>query len=180
MRKLLIFTAIILGGILIVLYTKKTRKEGFGQTIGMIEPQRRQYNKCVDDCTRYHNSQFAGDTYKVDDPRDAKNPGTFAWTDYLCDRQCGISADAYRNAGLPDLTKQEFQRNTPSSNKKGCNLLEASEECYCRQEIKDWCADSICRYSKSSNPGGDLGCQKDCERIYGYQCNSGLSWSWKP
>ena len=140
----------------------KRDKEGFSIILGMGAPQNRFYSKCVDDCLR----DKTGDSY----------PGQFQW---LCTHKCLNVANTRRDAGIPDLTSEEYQRHIqpllPPPLDKPCNWESNDlEGCYCLQDVKTWCEQRYCPFSKKED------CIPDCMRVHGVQCGGqGVTGGWR-
>lgn len=83
-------------GIVVVgyyLYNSLRKKEDYSIALGMIAPQNYFYAKCTNDCVR----DKTGDS----------STGQFKW---LCTDNCEKVARARMEQGIPDLTREEYQR----------------------------------------------------------------------
>lgn len=80
-------------GITCYLLYRHYRKETYQITLGMIAPQNYFYAKCTNDCVR----DKTGDS----------STGQFLW---LCTDKCAEIAKSRMEKGIPDLTREEYQR----------------------------------------------------------------------
>lgn len=149
---------ILIGSLIIaVFFCLKANKtnEGFAQTLGTLENQRRYYARCTNDCHRNHEALFHDN---------------FSGMELLCHQKCAITAENRSRRNAPDLTPSEFQRHT--------SVLKESidpEFEYCMADIKEKCDINDCVFSKNQES-----CKNACFRVNKYKCFSGLSYSAAP
>lgn len=142
---------IVLAVTVVWLFTKsRPTLENYSTVLGTLAPQRRYYNKCINNCAR----NKSGDS----------GTGQFKW---LCTRDCEIRASK-RDGDRPDLTAKEYQRNGPLWDS---DLLEND---YCLKDIGTLCKERYCPYSNHPN------CVKDCVRVRSGDCIGPAVGGWMP
>jgi hypothetical protein len=196
MHFFIIIVAIIIIVILYFLFRKKT-KENMPITIGMLAPQYKFYDRCINDCYR----DLTGDSA----------PGQFLW---FCTDKCQDKAMMRAELGIKDLEDtdyasdnykntpkktpavklqnlgQEYRRHTecdlsePKSihgsmvdntlSKDICATAGDLETCYCLKEIKAFCREQYCPFSANTND-----CMHDCLKVRSVGCLAGLKSGWK-
>jgi hypothetical protein len=148
----------------------KTTKEKYQIALGMIAPQNYFYAKCTNDCVR-------------DQTGDSSN-GQFQW---LCTDKCAEIAKARIDQGIPDITRDEYQRyyvkHVPSARARAEGTDDISyrnssvssywdseylESNYCMNEITQWCRERYCPYSNHSD------CMQGCIRMRGVDCGGAV------
>lgn len=169
--EVLIFCAAV--ALSVVLYKKYVNSgkitENYSITRGMLAPQNKFYNKCVDDCFRNKTGDSANEQ--------------FLWT---CTDQCEIIAMErnnyhpptvfpdlpYKVNPIPDLTDKEYQRHSECFDLKDTNKI---NECYCMKDISTFCEQRVCNDSFDKN-----GCITDCITKKSPDCKLGLFGGWRP
>jgi hypothetical protein len=134
----------------------------------MIAPQNYFYAKCTNDCVR----DKTGDS----------STGQFLW---LCTDKCAEIAKSRMEKGIPDLTREEYQRyttmlpaggSTSGISKNFGNInrgndiwnSEYLESNYCMNDVANWCAEKYCPFS--NHPW----CMKDCIKMRGVDCGGSV------
>jgi hypothetical protein len=130
-------------------YRKNTEK--YQIALGMIAPQNYFYAKCTNDCVR-------------DKTGDSSN-GQFQW---LCTDKCAEIAKARMDQGIPDITRDEYQRYYANSAVGSYWNSEYLESNYCMNEITQWCRERYCPYSNHSD------CMEGCIRMRGVDCGGAV------
>jgi len=141
-------------------YMWKKSKENYAITLGMLAPQNYFYAKCTNDCVR----DKTGDS----------STGQFLW---LCTDKCAEIAKAREVQGVPDLTKEEYQRYTVYDSNLQLNSMwdsEYLESSYCMNDVAKWCEQQYCPFS--THPW----CMKDCIKMKGVDCGGAVVGGWKP
>lgn len=134
-----------------------TTTEKYQIALGMLAPQNYFYAKCTNDCVR----DKTGDT----------STGQYQW---LCTDKCAEIAKAREVQGVPDLTKEEYQRYTLDHMPGTYWSSEYLESNYCMNDVTKWCAQQYCPFS--SHPW----CMKDCVKMKGVDCGGAVIGGWKP
>jgi hypothetical protein len=170
-------TSVFMFGVAVVLSVIIYRKyvnsgkitENYSITRGMLAPQNKFYNKCVDDCFRNKTGDSANEQ--------------FLWT---CTDQCEISSLErmkyhpptvfpnlpFKVRPIHDLTDKEYQRHSECFNLKDYNKI---NECYCLKDISTFCEQRVCNDSFNKN-----GCIVDCITKKSPDCKLGLFGGWRP
>lgn len=187
--------AIIIIIILYFIFRKKT-KENMPITIGMLAPQYKFYDRCINDCYR----DLTGDSA----------PGQFLW---FCTDKCQDKAMMRAELGIKDLEDspltpaepkkrleksaiqlqnlgEEYRRHVECDTSKPksirgsmiddtltkniCATAGDLETCYCLKEIKAFCREQYCPFSKNTN-----NCMHDCIKTRSVGCLAGLKSGWK-
>jgi len=137
--------------LLFILYSYKLTpiRENFGETLGMLEPQRKYYTKCVSECSKNSEKSFKS---------------TYSPMQLLCHQNCAKKAESRVKNKVSDI-KNDYDYN--------CDGHFDKDLCTCEHDVSKWCKNNFCIHSKIKD------CQDNCVSINLYKCRSGLSWSGK-